>query len=100
MKITLTGSIGHIGRPSTEKLIAQGHAVTVISSHLVRSKEISALGATPAIGKLQETDFLASTFKGSDLVYMLVPPANYFDHELDLLGYFTELGNSCPWVII
>ena len=64
MKITLTGSIGYIGKPLTEKLIAQGHAVTVISSNLGRSKEILALGATPAIGKLQETDFLASTFKG------------------------------------
>ncbi|MEM0941729.1 MAG: NAD(P)H-binding protein [Bacteroidota bacterium] len=94
MKITLTGSIGHIGRPLTEKLVAQGHTVTVISSNSVRSKEISALGAIPAIGKLQDTDFLASTFKGSDLVYTLVPPANYFDRKLDLLEYFIELGNG------
>ncbi len=94
MKIILTGSIGHIGKPLTGKLIEQGHAVTVISSNPERSKEISALGATPAIGKLQDTDFLASTFKGADLVYTMVPPANYFDHELDLLGYFIELGNS------
>ena len=94
MKITLTGSIGHIGKPLARKLIAQGHAVTVISSNPERSKEISALGAIPAIGKLQDTDFLAATFKGSGLVYTLVPPANYFDQELDLLGYFIELGNS------
>ncbi|MEM6765487.1 MAG: NAD(P)H-binding protein [Bacteroidota bacterium] len=94
MRITLTGSLGHIGRPLTEKLIAQGHAITVISSNPKRSKEISALGAIPAIGKLQDTNFLVTAFKGSDLVYTLVPPANYFDPELDLLEYFIKMGSS------
>ncbi len=94
MKIVLTGSIGHIGKPLTEKLTAQGHSVTVISSNLERSQDISALGAIPVIGKLQDTGFLADTFKGADLVYTLVPPANYFDQQLDLPGYYTALGNS------
>lgn len=94
MKIILTGSIGHIGRPLTEKLIVQGHEVTVISSDPAKSEKISALGAIPVIGKLQDKDFLVTTFKGSDLVYTLVPPANYFDQDLDLPGHFIELGNS------
>lgn len=94
MKITLAGSIGNIGRLLTEKLIAQGHTVTVISSNPGRSEEISMLGAIPAIGKLQDLDFLTSAFRGADLVYTIVPPANYFDQELDLFQYFIELGNS------
>ncbi|MEL6561933.1 MAG: NAD(P)H-binding protein [Bacteroidota bacterium] len=94
MKITLTGSLGHIGKPLAVKLVEQGHEVKVISSNVDRGKEISALGATPAIGKLQDTDFLIDHFKESDLVYTLVPPDNYFDHSLDLFGYFKELGNS------
>ena len=93
MKITLTGSLGHIGKPLTQKLIGEGHSVTVISSNPARSKEIEALGAIPAIGTLQDANFLASTFKGAEAVYTMVPPANYFDHQLDLLGYYQGLGN-------
>lgn len=94
MKITLTGSIGSIGKPLTKKLVAEGNQVMVISSNQERSKDIVAMGAHPAIGMLQDEDFLAAIFKGADLVYTLVPPADYFDQELDLLGYFTELGES------
>lgn len=94
MKITLTGSLGHIGKPLTQKLIEKGHSVTVISSNSARGKEIEELGATPAIGKLQDVDFLASSFKGSEAVYTMVPPANYFDQGLDLPGYYLGLGNN------
>ena len=94
MNITLTGSLGRIGKPLTHQLIAEGHTVTVISSNPARRKEIVALGAIPAIGTLQNIDFLASTFKGAEVVYTLAPPANYFDRDLDLLGYFQELGSS------
>jgi putative NADH-flavin reductase len=33
MKITITGSLGHIGRLPTKGLVQKGHAVTVISSN-------------------------------------------------------------------
>ncbi|WP_422083509.1 NmrA family NAD(P)-binding protein [Ulvibacterium sp.] len=94
MKITLTGSLGRIGTPLAQILIKEGHTVKVISSNPARTNEIKALGAIPAIGKLQDTGFLASSFKGADIVYTLTPPADYFDHGLDLLGYYKELGNS------
>ena len=94
MKITLTGSLGRIGKPLTQKLTEEDHTVTVISSNPARSQEIEALGAIPAIGTLQDTNFLAASFEDAEAVYTLVPPANYFDHNLDLLGYFRVLGNS------
>ena len=94
MNITLTGSLGRIGRPLTMQLVEQGHRLTVISSNPSRSKEIEGLGAIPAIGTLQDTDFLEATFKGADTVYTMVPPANYFDHRLDLLGYYKDLGEN------
>ena len=94
MKITLTGSLGHIGKPLTQKLINEGHTVTVISSNPARSTEIEKLGGIPAIGTLQDTNFLATSFQGAEVVYTMAPPANYFDHDLDLLGYYQELGHS------
>lgn len=40
MKIILTGSLRHIGKPLTEGLVQKGHAVTVISSKPEKQKDI------------------------------------------------------------
>ncbi len=44
MKIVLTGSLGNIGKPLTQKLVTQGHSVTVISHNPDKQKDIEALG--------------------------------------------------------
>lgn len=94
MKITLAGSLGHIGRPLTQELVQKGHLVTVISSNAERKEDIEGMGATAAIGSLENVDFITSAFTGADAVFCMVPPANYFDHNLDLLAYYKALGNS------
>ncbi|MCF0065221.1 NAD(P)H-binding protein [Dyadobacter chenwenxiniae] len=94
MKIVLTGSLGHISRPLTADLIQKGHAVTVISSNPEREEEIAATGALPAVGSMDDAGFLTDTFAGADAVYTMVPPANYFDHDLDLLAYYRSKGNN------
>ena len=38
MKIVVTGSLGHIGKPLTEELVQKGHSVTVISSKAEKQK--------------------------------------------------------------
>lgn len=94
MKITITGSLGHIGKALTEELVKKGHLVTVISSNSERQKEIEDIGAVAAIGSLYDIDFIISAFTGADAVYTMVPPANYFDQNLDLLGYYRRLGKN------
>ena len=94
MKIIVTGSLGHISKPLTEELVQKGHTVTVVSSNPEKQGDIKALGAVAAIGSLQDEDFLKATFNGADAVYCMVPPANYFDHSLDLLGYYHKIGNN------
>lgn len=94
MKITITGSLGNIGKPLTVELVKKGHSVMIISSKPEREKEIKALGAVAAIGSLEDVDFLTETFTGSDAVYSMVPPNNYFDHNLDLLEYYRRLGHN------
>ncbi|ETZ21187.1 NAD(P)H-binding protein [Pedobacter sp. V48] len=94
MKITITGSLGHISRPLTKTLVEQGHEVTVISSNPDKKTEIATLGAIPAIGTLEDVNFLTETFTGADAVYTMVPPNNYFDHSLDLLAYYRQLGQN------
>lgn len=74
MKITLTGSLGHISRPLALELIESGHALTVISSNPEKKNEIEAIGAIPAIGSVTDLSFLQQTFSEADAVYCMTPP--------------------------
>jgi uncharacterized protein YbjT (DUF2867 family) len=94
MKITLTGSLGHIGKPLTASLVQKGHAVTVISSKPEKQKDIEDLGATAAIGSVEDADFLAASFTGADAVYTMIPPANYFNPNFDPMAHCIGLANN------
>jgi uncharacterized protein YbjT (DUF2867 family) len=94
MKIIVTGSLGRISKPLTEELIGKGHSVTVVSSNPEKKTEIEALGATAAIGSLENVEFLKDVFAGADAVYCMVPPNNYFDHNLDLMAYYHLVGDN------
>lgn len=74
MKITVLGSLGNISKPLAEKLIAAGHQVTIVSSDAKKVAAIEAIGATPAIGSVEDVDFLTKAFSGADAVYIMVPP--------------------------
>jgi len=74
MKYVVTGSLGNISKPLAEKLVEAGHTVTIISSDPKKIDKIQSLGAKPAIGTLEDVDFLTRTFIGADAVYTMVPP--------------------------
>ncbi|HWW38036.1 NAD(P)H-binding protein [Pedobacter sp.] len=74
MKITIAGSLGNIGKPLTEKLIAAGHQVTVISSSSDRIQDIEVLGAEASIGSVSDALFLKNAFTGADAVFTMTPP--------------------------
>ncbi|MEX6689691.1 NAD(P)H-binding protein [Danxiaibacter flavus] len=74
MKITVSGSLGHIGKPLTTKLVAAGHDVTVITSSADRREEIEALGAKATVGSVSDESFLAKAFAGADAVFAMIPP--------------------------
>ncbi len=91
MKIIITGSLGNISKPLTKALVQKGHAVTVISSKMEREKDIEALGATAAIGSLDDIDFLTESFTGADVVYCMTP-LNL--KNSDLKGWITEISRN------
>ena len=74
MKITVTGSLGNISRVLIEKLVANGHEVKVISSNAEKAIEIEKLRAIPLIGSVENNDFVKESFRGSDAVYLMIPP--------------------------
>ena len=94
MNIVVTGSLGHISRPLTQELVQKGHSVTVISSKTGRQKEIEATGAKPATGSIENAAFLAETFTGADIVYLMEPPFNFFDHKLDTESYWLTIAGN------
>ena len=91
MNIVVTGSLGHISQPLTSELVRTGHTVTVISSKPEKQKDIDALGAKAAIGSLEDTHFLASTFKGADAMYAMIPP-NFA--VSDSRAFYGKIGSS------
>ena len=94
MKIIITGSLGHIGKPLTQTLVSHRHAVTVISSQSERQKDIEALGAVAAIGSIDNAEFLASTFRGADAVYSMLPPPAFTRPDLDLMALTRRMANN------
>src|SRR4051794_2775137 len=84
MKIVVTGSLGYVSKPLAEQLIRKGHSLTVISSRAEKQQDIEAMGATAAIGRMDDARFLADTFSGADAVYcMLAPYGNFADPHND-----------------
>jgi uncharacterized protein YbjT (DUF2867 family) len=94
MKIIVTGSLGHISKPLTEGLVQEGHEVTVISSNPERKQGIEALGATAAIGSVEDVSFLTEAFTGADAVYTMVPPGGFFDPDFDIMEHTRKIANN------
>jgi len=91
MKITVTGSLGNISKPLAETLIAAGHQLTIISSNADKTQAIEALGATAAIGSVEDEAFLITAFSDADAVYTMVPP-NY--GATDVRGFIAGVGKK------
>jgi uncharacterized protein YbjT (DUF2867 family) len=91
MKITITGSLGHVSKPLAVRLIRAGHTVTIISSNASRTAEIEALGGIAAIGTVADVAFLTGAFTDADVVYTMVPP----DFSVpDMIAYFSSTGKN------
>ncbi|TWV99130.1 NAD(P)H-binding protein [Chitinophaga pinensis] len=94
MKITISGSLGNIGRYLTEKLVAGGHDVTVISSSTDRQAAIEATGAKAAIGSVADIAFLKTVLTGADALFAMTPPkmggSNVIQNTIDAGKAFAE----------
>ncbi|MCW3089972.1 MAG: NAD-dependent epimerase/dehydratase family protein [Ferruginibacter sp.] len=88
MKIIITGSLGNISKPLTQLLVQANHTVTVISSSPERQTEIESLGATAAIGTMQDIAFLTKTFTGADMFIV-------WRHLVTVFSLTKQLTNGC-----
>jgi uncharacterized protein YbjT (DUF2867 family) len=96
MKIIITGSLGNISKPLATTLVQKGHDVTVISSNPEKQKDIEAIGAKAAIGTMKDIDFLSTTFKGADIVYVMetLGAGAFFDKNIDVRAEIASIGKN------
>ncbi|OCA77085.1 hypothetical protein BBI01_01075 [Chryseobacterium artocarpi] len=90
MNIVITGSLGNIGLPLAKQLVNE-NTVTVVSRSEQNKASIEAIGAKPAIGSVEDVNFLTETFRGADAVYLMIPSVNFFDPENDVLDFYRKI---------
>ena len=73
-KFVVAGVTGHVGSVVARDLLAAGDSVTVIVREAKKGTEWSARGAKVAVGSLDDAGFVASTVKGADAFFTLIPP--------------------------
>jgi uncharacterized protein YbjT (DUF2867 family) len=73
-KFVVAGVTGHVGSVVARDLLAAGDAVTVIVRDSKKGAEWSARGAEIAVGSLDDAEFVASTVRGADGFFALIPP--------------------------
>jgi len=96
MRIIVTGSLGNISKPLTEKLVQKGHSVTVISSNEDRRASIESIGAKAAIGSMEDVDFLTATFTGADALYLMEAHGQsaFFDYKINVIKLVADIANA------
>lgn len=94
MKYVLTGGAGHITKPAAERLLQQGHSVTVISRNAENAKALAAKGAVIAEGSVEDGAFIEKTFSGADAVYLMIPPS------FSLTGGWREYQNKIADIFV
>ncbi|VVN98387.1 NAD-dependent epimerase/dehydratase family protein [Pseudomonas fluorescens] len=68
MKVFVTGAAGFIGGSIATGLVKAGHRVTGLVRSAEQAKEMTALGITPVIGTLDDSDLLAEQARAADAV--------------------------------
>lgn len=92
-----------MGKPLAQELVKKGHSVTVITSKAERIEAIESLGATAAVGSMFDADFLAATFTGADIVYLmetLDAAGDFFDKDVDFIGAISQIGENYKQAVL
>lgn len=73
MKVAIVGGTGNVGTPIARRLIAEGHAVKILSRGGSRADQLVALGATLELGSFDSgTSGIADFFEGADAAFTMI----------------------------
>lgn len=96
MNYVLTGAAGNITRQLAKQLAASGEAVTVIGRNEAHLQELIPLGIQPAIGSLEDVDFLKRTFDGADAIYTMIPLIRF---PMTKWAFTNNSVSTMPWLL-
>jgi uncharacterized protein YbjT (DUF2867 family) len=77
----IAGATGHVGSVVATKLLAKGKPIKVIVRDAAKGTSWSKQGAEVAVGTLDDAAFLATTLRGAEGFFTLLPP-NYAAKDL------------------
>jgi uncharacterized protein YbjT (DUF2867 family) len=72
--VAVTGATGNIGKRLVLDLLARGLAVRAVGRSADRLRELEKAGAEPAVGSVEDADFLGRAYAGAGTVFTLIPP--------------------------
>ncbi len=72
-KYVILGATGHTGKPVAIGLLAQKHAVRVVTRDAARAADLAAMGAEVIAGESNDVALLKKAFAGYDAAYLMIP---------------------------
>jgi uncharacterized protein YbjT (DUF2867 family) len=72
--VPLTGATGNIGQALADRLLQSGVKIRAVARNAGRLAPLTAKGAEPCVGDLENTAFLTEAFRGADAVFAMIPP--------------------------
>ncbi len=89
--ITITGASGKTGFKTASILLDKGIPIRVLGRNAGNLSPLVERGAEALVGDQADVGFLQNAFKGSDAVYLLIPPKLDAD---DILAFYRTLGSA------
>ena len=74
MRILITTPTGHIGSRIVDRLLASGHALTVLARDPQKLSDAVRSGVTVVHGALEDGEALHAALAGADSAFLLIPP--------------------------
>ena len=105
MRYAITGAGGQVAMPLVRFLLDGGHDVTVIGRSKENLQELIRSGAHPAIGSVEDGEFIKKAFRRADAVYTMCPPNI---NTTDMAGWCERIArnykesiefNNIPYVV-
>ncbi|GMM44157.1 hypothetical protein DAPK24_007320 [Pichia kluyveri] len=91
MKAVIFGSTGNVAKPLSIKLAKDGVETVALTCSADKSQEIKGFGAIPAIGDIDDGEFLLNTFEGANCIFVNSPLPYTQPNIVELINKQMEL---------
>ena len=91
MKAVIFGSTGNVAKPLSIKLAKDGVETVVITRSADKAEEIKGFGAIPAIGDIDDGEFLLNTVEGANCIFVNFPLPLAVANFVELINKQMEL---------